>query len=73
VLADSPPPAGLSAGCGCGVPVARSLADAGFRVVGIDISERQVERARRLVPQATFIQAGTSIESIGTGSIPSPE
>jgi 2-polyprenyl-3-methyl-5-hydroxy-6-metoxy-1,4-benzoquinol methylase len=47
----------LDVGCGCGVPVARSLAGAGFRVVGIDISERQIERARRLVSQATFMQA----------------
>lgn len=40
-----------------GVPVARSMAGAGVRVMGIDLSERQVERARRLVPQTTFMQA----------------
>ena len=47
----------LDVGCGCGVPVARSLAGAGFRVLGLDISERQIERARLLVPQATFMHA----------------
>jgi 2-polyprenyl-3-methyl-5-hydroxy-6-metoxy-1,4-benzoquinol methylase len=47
----------LDLGCGCGVPVARSLADAGHRVTGIDLSAAQIERARRLVPTGTFIQA----------------
>jgi SAM-dependent methyltransferase len=44
----------LDLGCGCGVPVARRLAQEGHRVTGIDISERQIERARSLVPGATF-------------------
>ena len=47
----------LDLGCGCGVPVARSLAAAGCRVTGVDISEVQIERARRLVPDGTFIRA----------------
>jgi SAM-dependent methyltransferase len=47
----------LDAGCGCGVPVARDLARAGHVVTGVDASEVQVRRARRLVPQATFIRA----------------
>jgi 2-polyprenyl-3-methyl-5-hydroxy-6-metoxy-1,4-benzoquinol methylase len=46
----------LDLGCGSGVPIARSLADAGYRVTGIDISEVQVRRARERVPQADFIQ-----------------
>src|SRR5258706_78271 len=37
-------------GCGCGVPIARDLAAAGHAVVGVDISQTQIERARRLVP-----------------------
>jgi len=45
----------LDVGCGCGVPVARSLTAAGHAVTGVDISEVQVERARRLVPSATFL------------------
>ncbi|MDO3705830.1 class I SAM-dependent methyltransferase [Micromonospora sp. C28SCA-DRY-2] len=47
----------LDLGCGCGVPVARSLASAGHRVTGIDISDVQIERARRLVPTGTFRRA----------------
>src|SRR5437764_8572996 len=47
----------LDLGCGCGVPVARSLADAGHHVTGIDVSEVQIERARRLVPAGTFLRA----------------
>lgn len=48
----------LDIGCGCGVPAARSLAGAGHsRVTGIDLSEVQVQRARELVPSATFIHA----------------
>jgi SAM-dependent methyltransferase len=47
----------LDLGCGCGVPVARSLADAGHHVTGVDISDVQIERARRLVPRGTFLRA----------------
>ena len=47
----------LDVGCGCGVPVARTLAAAGYQVTGVDISDVQIERARRLVPAGTFIRA----------------
>jgi SAM-dependent methyltransferase len=47
----------LDLGCGCGLPATRLLVERGFDVVGIDFSAVQVERARRLVPEATFIQA----------------
>lgn len=47
----------LDLGCGAGVPAAEFLAEAGFKVVGVDISEVQIERARSLVPKATFIRA----------------
>ena len=50
----------LDLGCGCGVPVARSLAAAGYQVTGVDISDVQIERARRLVPAGTFIRADAS-------------
>ena len=50
----------LDLGCGCGVPVARSLAAAGYQVTGVDISEVQIERAQRLVPAGTFIRADAS-------------
>ena len=53
----------LDLGCGNGVPIARSLAAAGYQVTGVDISDVQVERARRLVPTGTFIRAdATAIE-----------
>jgi 2-polyprenyl-3-methyl-5-hydroxy-6-metoxy-1,4-benzoquinol methylase len=47
----------LDVGCGCGVPAARFLASAGHQVTGVDISDVQIERARRLVPNGTFIRA----------------
>jgi 2-polyprenyl-3-methyl-5-hydroxy-6-metoxy-1,4-benzoquinol methylase len=47
----------LDLGCGAGVPTAKVLADAGFEVTGVDISVVQIERARSLVPNATFIHA----------------
>jgi SAM-dependent methyltransferase len=47
----------LDLGCGCGVPVARSLATGGHHVTGVDVSPVQVDRARRLVPDATFLLA----------------
>ncbi|MEV5695034.1 class I SAM-dependent methyltransferase [Micromonospora globbae] len=53
------PPAAsvLDLGCGCGVPAARFLTNAGHHVTGVDISDVQIERARRLVPTATFLRA----------------
>lgn len=46
----------LDLGCGCGVPAAQELAQQ-FAVTGVDISPVQIERARKLVPQAAFICA----------------
>jgi ubiquinone/menaquinone biosynthesis C-methylase UbiE len=50
------PPGGdvLDVGCGAGVPVARFLVDAGFRVTGIDVSASMLNLARVHVPEATF-------------------
>ena len=45
----------LDIGCGAGVPADRLLVDAGFEVTGIDISQVQIDRARVLVPHASFI------------------
>ncbi|MFI7431617.1 class I SAM-dependent methyltransferase [Micromonospora sp. NPDC049836] len=50
----------LDLGCGCGVPAARFLADAGHQVTGVDISDVQIQRARRLVPTGTFLRADAS-------------
>ena len=45
----------LELGCGCGIPVTRALA-ARCRVIGIDLSRVQLSRARRLVPEADFLE-----------------
>ena len=45
----------LDIGCGAGVPADRLMVDAGLVVTGVDISPVQIERARLLVPQATFV------------------
>lgn len=47
----------LDLGCGNGIPVTKALAAAGHQVTGLDLSDVQVERARRLVPEATFLRA----------------
>lgn len=44
----------LDVGCGCGVPVARRLAQR-YAVTGVDLSPVQIGRARDLVPRATFV------------------
>jgi len=46
----------LDLGCGNGVPATRILAEH-YEVIGVDISDVQVDRARRLVPAATFLRA----------------
>lgn len=46
----------LDLGSGTGLPTARQLADAGFEVVGVDLSRRMVALAREYVPTATFHQ-----------------
>ena len=46
----------LDLGCGGGGPTTRALA-ARYDVLGVDISERQLKRARRLVPEARFLRA----------------
>ena len=44
----------LDLGCGCGVPTTELLSRR-FNVTGVDISEVQIERARKLVPNAAFL------------------
>ena len=46
----------LDLGCGPGVPSTRLLADR-FEVVGVDVSEVQLDAARRNVPEASFVRA----------------
>lgn len=47
----------LDLGCGAGVPATRLLIEKNFDVLGVDVSAVQIERARQLVPGATFEQA----------------
>ncbi|MGF0176974.1 class I SAM-dependent DNA methyltransferase [Streptomyces sp. Marseille-Q5077] len=47
----------LDLGCGTGLPTARRLAEAGFDVVGVDLSERMVALARDHVPGGEFHRA----------------
>ncbi len=47
----------LDLGCGAGLPTAKRLVRLGFSVLGVDISTVQIERARKLVPDARFVQA----------------
>ena len=46
----------LDLGCGAGVPATQWLAER-YRVVGVDLSERQLALARQYVPRATLILA----------------
>jgi SAM-dependent methyltransferase len=46
----------LDVGCGNGLPMTARLAER-FQVTGLDISPRQIERARRNVPSAEFMCA----------------
>ncbi len=50
----------LDLGCGCGVPMARQLAELDHKVLGVDVSQVQIDRARRLVPRARFIRSDAS-------------
>jgi SAM-dependent methyltransferase len=44
----------LDVGCGCGLPATKLLAQR-FHVTGVDFSEVQIERAKKLVPTARFL------------------
>lgn len=44
----------LDIGCGCGLPATKLLAEH-FDVTGVDFSEVQIERAKKLVPEAQFV------------------
>lgn len=47
----------LDLGCGPGVPFDRYLVERGFALTGVDISGKQIEEAKRNVPDARFIRA----------------
>lgn len=54
----------LDLGCGAGLPTTAKLAEH-FNVTGVNISEKQVERARMNVPNATFICADIAALDFG--------
>jgi cyclopropane fatty-acyl-phospholipid synthase-like methyltransferase len=45
----------LDVGCGAGVPISSRIGDKGHRVIGVDVSPRQIELARTNVPDGEFI------------------
>jgi cyclopropane fatty-acyl-phospholipid synthase-like methyltransferase len=57
----------LELGCGGGGPATRALAER-HRLLGIDISPRQIERARARVPAATFVCADATAVELEPGS-----
>ena len=57
----------LDLGCGSGIPTTRRLARR-FRVTGVDVSTRQVARARDNVPGAAFICADFGSLGFAPGS-----
>lgn len=57
----------LDLGCGAGIPTAMRLAE-DFDVTGVDISPRQIERARRNVPNAKFVAADITEVEFPPGS-----
>jgi len=57
----------LDLGCGAGVPAARWLARR-YRVTGVDISDVQIRRARRLVPGARFLRTDLAEADFPTNS-----
>ena len=44
----------LDIGCGAGVPVDKYLSDKGFKITGIDISEKQIGLAKKNLPACSF-------------------
>jgi SAM-dependent methyltransferase len=57
----------LELGCGAGTPETRRLASR-FHVTGVDISPRQVERARVAVPDVEFVCADATALALPPGS-----
>lgn len=47
----------LDLGCGTGKPVAKYIVEKGFRVTGVDQSEKMLEIAKQEVPEAEFIHS----------------
>jgi SAM-dependent methyltransferase len=57
----------LDIGCGCGLPATKLLAER-FEVTGVDFSEVQIARAKRLVPSAEFLCEDITASSFPEGA-----
>lgn len=68
LLALAPGARVLDIGCGCGVPADRLLVDRGGEVLGVDVSDEQIRRARELVPEARFERADIAEWEAADGS-----
>src|SRR5919199_2827628 len=59
VLDDLPPGAKvLDLGCGTGNPIAKYMVQRGYSVIGVDQSEKMLEIAKEVVPEAELIHSG---------------
>jgi SAM-dependent methyltransferase len=58
----------LDLGCGTGRHVTASLASAGFRVTGLDVSARSIEAARRELPSVRFVVGDMATVKFPAGS-----
>jgi SAM-dependent methyltransferase len=58
----------LDLGCGTGRHVTASLAAAGFRVTGLDVSARSIEVARRELPSVRFLVGDMATATFPAGS-----
>ena len=58
----------IDLGCGAGVPVAKFLANKGYKVVGIDFAEGMVKLAKKNVPEARFIKIDITKMKFGHNS-----
>jgi len=47
----------LDLGCGTGNPIAKYIVEKGYRVIGVDQSEKMLEIAKQEVPKAEFIHS----------------
>lgn len=55
----------LDIGCGAGLPIDKYLVDHGHKVIGIDISKKQIELTKKNVPQGEFFVKDMSDIKIG--------
>lgn len=60
----------VDVGCGTGLPACQAFADAGYDVLGVDITPVMVETARRQVPGARFEVADARTWQPSPGDLP---